>query len=357
MKKFWTELKDFYQAYYQYFFQKAKKLFWRLERVKKFLSGLLYRQRGRFAQPLSHLWLGLLLLLGIFLSPTIEEKLRGEAMGWEEATENLEVMGQRDYLTTANYTSGNVRGESVEYVVKEGDTISSIASKFSLSLDTILWANNLKSSSTIKSGQRLKIPPVTGIVHSVKRGETVYSIAKKYQISAQNIVNYPFNSFANDETFTLRVGQGLIVPEGVMPAAVPVAIAKTTTVQVGAFTGAKGSFIWPTSGKITQRFVWYHPALDIANKSAPAVVAVDSGVVASVVYARYAYGNHIILDHGNGYRSLYAHLSSISVAAGQTVSQGQQIGVMGSTGRSTGTHLHLEIIKNGVKINPLGMLQ
>jgi len=278
-------------------------------------------------------------------------------MGWEEASEVLEVFGQKDYLATADYTSGNVRGEVVEYVVKEGDTISSIASKFSISLDTILWANNLKSSSKIKSGQRLKIPPVTGIVHLVKRGETVYSVAKKYSISAQNIVNYPFNSFANDETFTLRMGQSLVVPEGVMPAAVPVAVAKSTTVQVGSFTGAQGTFIWPTSGSITQRFVWYHPALDIANRSAPPVVAVDSGIVASVVYARYAYGNHIIIDHGNGYRSLYAHLSSINVSAGQTVSQGQQIGVMGSTGRSTGIHLHLEIIRNGVKINPLGVLK
>jgi len=357
VKKLLSDWRQFTAAYGQFGFKQAKCLFWRLERLKKLASSLLHKQRGRFAQPLSHLWLGLLLLLGIFLSPAIEERLRGEAMSWEETGEQLEVMGQRDYLTTVTYASGNVRGGVVGYAVKQGDTISSIAQKFNVSIDTVLWANGLKSSQKIKVGQRLKIPPVTGIVHAVKRGETVYSLAKKFQVNAQVIVDYPFNSFANDETFTLRAGQTLIVPEGVMPAAVPRPIASVAVVAVGEFTGAKGSFIWPTSGKISQRFAWYHPAIDIANKNAPAIVASDAGKVVSVIYARYAYGNHIILDHGNGYRTLYAHMSSISVKAGQTVFQGQAIGKMGSTGRSTGVHLHFEIIKNGVKINPLTALK
>ncbi|MFH1601452.1 MAG: M23 family metallopeptidase [Candidatus Shapirobacteria bacterium] len=357
MKALIAELKEFYQAYLGFFFGWGKSAFWRLDKGKKFFSGLLYRQRGRFAQPLSHLWLGFLLLLGIFLSPLIEEKLRGEAMGWQEAAESLEVMGQGDYLSSADYVSAGIRGEVVEYVVKLGDTISSIAQKYDISVDTVLWANNLTSSAKIKEGQRLNIPPVTGIIHEVKRGETVYSLAEKYQISAQNIVNYPFNSFSNDETFALRTGQTLIIPDGVMPAATPRPIAVSQTVQAGSFSGAKGTFVWPTSGRITQNFVWYHPGTDIANKSGPVVVAADAGQVVSVIYARYDYGNHVVLDHGNGYRTLYAHLSSISVSAGQTVSQGQQIGIMGSTGRSTGVHLHFEVIKNGVKINPLSVLQ
>jgi len=355
VKEIIDEGQEFILAYTRFFSWRVKKILLLLERGKKVFSSLLYRQRGRFAQPFSHLWLGTLLLLGILLSPAIEEKLRGKAMGWEEMGEETEVLGGSQYLTAATLISGEVRGEVVEYVVKKGDTISSIAQKFGVSVDTVLWANHLRSAQKIKIGQRLKIPPVSGIVHTVRRGETVYSIAKKYQVDPQNIVDFPFNTFSNDETFALQIGQTLIVPNGVMPKAKPVPRLPAATVAVG--TVGKGTFIWPTSGRITQRYSWYHPAVDIANKNAPPIVAADAGTVVSVVYARYAYGHHVVIDHGNGYRTLYAHMSNIYVKPGQKVSQGQSIGQMGSTGRSTGTHLHFEIIKNGRKINPLTALQ
>lgn len=355
MKEFWAEWKEFFSVYAHFFFARAKRLYWQVEKVKKLFSSLLYRQRGRFAQPFSHLWLGTLLLLGILLSPTIEEKLRGEAMGWEEAGKGAEILGGTRYFTAATFISGEMRGEIVEYAVRKGDTISSIAKKFAVTVDTIMWANNLRSAQKIKVGQKLKIPPVSGIVHAVRRGETVYSIAKKYRTNPQSIVDFPFNTFGNDETFALQIGQTLVVPDGVMPQAKPPAAIPAATVAVG--TVGKGAFIWPTSGRITQRYSWYHPAIDIANKNAPAIVAADAGTVVSVVYARYAYGHHVIIDHGNGYRTLYAHMSNIYVKVGQNVAQGQSIGRMGSTGRSTGTHLHFEIIKNGTKLNPLTALR
>jgi len=357
MKEFLTDWQEFFQAYGRFFYTRSRQFFAWIEKGKKLFSSLLYRQRGRFAQPISHLWLGFLLLLGIFLSPTIEEKLRGEAMGWEEvASSSMSVLGGAEYFSASTFLGG-ARGEVVEYVVKEGDTVSSIAKKFDISLDTIIWANNLESVKVkIKIGQRLKIPPISGIVHRVGRGETVYSIAKKYQANPQSIVDFPFNTFSNDETFALAINQALTIPEGIMPKAKP-ATPRLPAATVAVGTAAKGSFIWPTSGKISQRYSWYHPAIDVANKNGPAVVAADGGKVISVIYARYAYGHHVVIDHGNGYRTLYAHMSTISVKEGQVVGQGQSIGRMGSTGRSTGTHLHFEIIKSGVKINPLTTLK
>jgi len=117
-------------------------------------------------------------------------------------------------------------------------------------------------------------------------------------------------------------------------------------------------FIWPTVGKISQGYFWYHKAIDIANSAAPAVVASRGGIVLSAGWnAPQAYGIHIIVDHGDGYKTLYAHLSSVAVSPGQSVLRGQVIGQMGSTGRSTGIHLHFEIRAPKGNVNPLSYLQ
>lgn len=356
-KNLQTEWQGFSQAYISFFKERLVVVFGFFEKSKKLFASLLYRQRGRFAQPIAHLWLGILLFLGIVFSTAIEETVRGQQMNWDEVPAGNEVIAYSDegLYTASTLASEGLRGEVVEYVVKSGDTLSSIAKMYGISVDTIIWANSLSAKASIKIGQKLKIPPVTGIIHKVGRGETVYSIAKKYGVEPQEIVDFPFNSFANDETFALSIGQSLTVPNGVMPE-------QRTTSQSSTYVavvqgGGSGNFIWPTSGRITQRYSWYHPAVDIADKSGPAVVAADSGTVVSVIYSRFGYGNHIVIDHGNGFKTLYAHLNKIYVSAGNKVSQGQSIGQMGSTGRSTGTHLHLEIIQNGVKLNPLTLLK
>lgn len=241
------------------------------------------------------------------------------------------------------------------YPVKSGDTLASIAQKFDISIDTVKWANDLKSD-TIKSGQALKIPPVTGIVHTVKSGDTIYSIAKKYKTNAQTIVNFPFNDFADLDTFSLTVGQTLYVPDGVIEEEKAVPSAQYFA-QIQAGVKGSSNFIWPTSGIITQYPVWYHMAVDIANNAAPPVLASDTGTVIFAGCLQYGYGCHIIVDHGNGYQSLYAHLSVIGVSPGQVVNKGVQIGVMGSSGRSTGTHLHFEIRSGGTPLNPLNFLK
>jgi murein DD-endopeptidase MepM/ murein hydrolase activator NlpD len=349
---------SFIVAYFSYFKKRLAVIFGLLEKSKKLFASLLYRQRGRFAQPIAHLWLGIFLFLGVVFSTAIEETVRGQQMNWDEAPAGNEIMayGEEGLYNASTFASEGLRGEVVDYVVKPGDTLSSIAKMYGITVDTIIWANNLSVKTAIKTGQKLKIPPVTGIVHKVGRGETVYSIAKKYGVEPQEIVDFPFNSFANDETFALAIGQSLTVPNGVMPEDKPVVPQSSSYAAVIQGAGS-GNFIWPTSGRITQRYSWYHPAVDIADKNGPAVTAADSGTVVSVIYSRFGYGNHLIIDHGNGFKTLYAHMNKIYVSAGNNVSQGQSIGQMGSTGRSTGTHLHFEIIQNGTKLNPLTLLK
>ena len=351
-----TDLRAFISAYFSFFRQLALNLFHRFEAIKNFWAALLYRQRGRWAQPFAHFWLALFLFLGIALSPSIEESLHQRGIEWDTYSPSSALAAYtQEGQTISTIESSHPRGEIIEYTVRPGDTVASIAKKFGVSINTVIWANKIRSVTKIKPGDRLKIPPVTGIIHKVQRGETVYSIAKKYQANPQAIVDFPFNTFADDETFALAVGQILIVPDGVMPKAKPRAPQYLAQRQVS--VGGQGQFIWPTSGRITQRYSWYHRAVDIANRSAPPIVAAAAGRVVTVIYSRVGYGYHVVIDHGNGYQTLYAHMSQIYVKKGQIVSAGQSIGQMGSTGRSTGTHLHFEIIKKGVKLNPLSLLK
>lgn len=253
------------------------------------------------------------------------------------------------------------RSEIIEYEVKAGDTISSIAEAFNISSDTLKWSNDMDNIHTIQPGQKLKILPVTGVSHIVAAGDTLESVAKKYSAESQAILDFPFNDVADD--FKLKVGQVLIIPDGAPPKAiapkrpVPQYFANNQSSPTFNAPGG-GSFIWPTLGVLTQYFAWYHPGIDVANREAPVISAADGGrVVVSGWPDNYGYGNRVIVDHGNGYQTIYAHLSNIYVSAGQTVSRSQAIGQMGSTGRSTGTHLHFEIRYRGIAVNPLAILK
>lgn len=253
------------------------------------------------------------------------------------------------------------RSEIIEYKVESGDTLSGVAEKFGISTETIRWANDLKGDS-IKPGQTLKILPVTGVSHKVSEGDNLESVAKKYSAEAQAIMDFPFNDVPDD--FKLKVGQLLIVPDG-SPAEVKTPPKRSQPQYLAQGPGSPafaapggGEFIWPAGGSLTQYFAWYHPGIDIANRSAPGIAASDAGVVVVSGWPDgMGYGNRVVIDHGNGYTSMYAHLSNIYVSVGETISRGQLIGQMGSTGRSTGTHLHLEIHYKGVPVNPLAILK
>jgi murein DD-endopeptidase MepM/ murein hydrolase activator NlpD len=295
------------------------------------------------------------------IAPVIAEEFPGRSVNpWELPTASTVLSATTQNPNIQTLISEKVRDQIIIYTVAPGDTVSTIAEKFGVSEDTIRWQNNLQSKNSIKIGQELQILPVTGISHKVQKGDTVYSIAKKYDTSPQGIVDFPYNTFTNDETFALAIGQSVIVPDGIMPEAAlwsPSSRIKQITPDAGTVV-ASGSFVWPASGTITQRFSWYHPGVDIANNSSPNVLAADSGKVIIAGWPdAYGYGNRVIIDHGNGYVTLYAHLQTIYVTAGQTVSRGSAVGKMGSTGRSTGTHLHFEVSLNGSRLNPLDVLK
>jgi len=361
IKSFFDDFAAFLRAWLTFFKKGLVSLTSFLDENKSRGAYFLYRKRGKLARPVSHFGVGLMMILGVAISPLFSPDQIDRAIG-----EGGAVLGENSFnftvLGVENNSSGR-RGGVVDYVVVEGDTASSIAQKFNVSLDTIRWANDLKSVDDVKVGQTLKILPETGVLHSVKRGETVYSIAKTYGIDPQAIVDFPFNTFINDETFALAVGQDLIVPGGVMPKAKPWSpptVPSETVPQAPDYVAsALGEYIWPTTGKISQGYHWYHKAIDIADSSGPAVVASRGGTVVDAGWTAPSrgYGIYVVVDHGDGVQTLYAHLSSVSVSAGQQVLRGQVLGRMGSTGRSTGTHLHFEIRTSSGNVNPLSYLQ
>ena len=325
------------------------------ERQKTVIVDVLMARRGSYQRPFLHFSLGILFTAGLVSAPILARAYPGGLpKSLADFTPPSAVLTSLDPAQYGVQTevSQKPRDQVVMYTVVSGDTLSTVAEKFGVSVDTVKWANDLKRDS-LTIGQELNIPPVTGIVHKVREGETIYSIAKKYKTESQKIVNFPFNDFSDLETFALNIGQTLIVPDGVAPQAPPVRMVPVPPV----IAGGTGQFQWPVGGLITQYPVWYHNALDIANSSAPGIAAADSGVVSLVEYLRYGYGYHIIVDHGGGLSTLYGHLSDIYVKPGDQVGRGQIIGKMGSTGRSSGTHLHFEVRKGGVIVNPLPFLR
>lgn len=331
----------------------------RLEKVKDIIVAVLVVKRGKYSQSFLNTSFFFLVSAVMIGGPVIAENnpfIDQYVSAEEEASEEAVLQADIYSLPIDTRISQKPRDKVIEYVVKKDDTLDKLAQKFDVSEDTIKWANNIKGN-IIKEGQKLEIPPITGVVHKVAQGESVYSIAKKYQTDPQKIVNFPFNDYTDLETFALASGQTLYVPDGVIEEAKPLRprLGPSRTDIIAGAPGT-GSFIWPTTGYISQYPVWYHMAIDIANKGLPPVLASDGGTV-NYAACGGAYGCHIIVNHNNGYSTLYAHLSSIGVGAGQQVGRGETIGRVGSTGRSTGPHLHFEIMAGGAKQNPLGYLK
>lgn len=365
MKQTLLDFIEYLKFLKSYFSLRFGHIFRRFEFHKSKLVDSLISQRGRWTRPFAHSGVVGIVFLGITIGPAIVAQVREGSPSPVMAEEGIggAVLGisAGSLAETVNtQISEKPRADIVQYQIQEGDTVSKISEKLGVSEDTIYWENSITAKTKLITGDILQILPVSGIKHTVSRGETVNSIAEKYDISAQAIVDWPFNTFVNDETFALAVGQTLIVPNGVKPDEVPASprqyLARQTPDAGSPVTGS-GSWVWPTQGRLTQYFAWYHPGVDIANRDAPAIVAADSGKVALVSAGRVGYGNHIIIDHGNGFSTLYGHLSSFNVSQGQNVGKGSVLGVMGSSGRSTGIHLHFEIRMNGMAQNPLSYLK
>ncbi|KKR91794.1 MAG: hypothetical protein A3C27_01585 [Candidatus Levybacteria bacterium RIFCSPHIGHO2_02_FULL_39_36] len=315
-------------------------------------------KRGKRNRLFLHLAAMAVLTAGAIVSPFISDaNFFGENQNLTFAQGTDSSIATVDVFNTE--TSEKPRDKIITYRVQNGDTISTIAKRFGISEETVKWANDLRSDS-ITAGDELEILPVTGMAHKVIRGDTVYSIAKKYGAQAQAIADFPFNDFANPQTFSLVEGQILIVPEGVKPEEAP-KIVRRQYIASGPATIFSGGFTWPVRGTINQSFSWYHKALDIGAELGSPVIAGQSGVASEVFNGGWngGYGTHVIISGDNGYSTLYAHMSATNVAPGDPVVAGKTvIGWVGLTGRTTGPHLHWEV-RGGAPgfLNPLTVVQ
>lgn len=272
-----------------------------------------------------------------------------------------------------------VRERIEEYTVRNGDTLWSIASRFGLEPSTIVWANSLTNADVLVVGQPLVIPPVNGILHRVGPGETLDGIAARYGVTAAQIAAFAPNGLGGGSAPV--PGADLVIPGGTPPAPPPPIIAApaqsdpgtatpgaappgaTATATPAAGTRAVGSFIWPATGALTTYFgdnpAYYgpggHNGLDIANGFGTPLLAADGGVVVFAGW-RGGLGLAVGVDHENGFVTWYGHASAIAVGAGQRVARGQVLASMGSTGNSTGSHVHFTIVRNGVYVDPLAYL-
>ncbi|MBN1658229.1 MAG: peptidoglycan DD-metalloendopeptidase family protein [Anaerolineae bacterium] len=250
------------------------------------------------------------------------------------------------------------RSGIITYTVQSGDNVWSIATGFELEPQTVLWANpEVESSPDLLSvGQKLIIPPVDGIWYTVGKGDTVESLAKKYKTTIEKIIGFAGNEM--EEPYALTAGQQIMLPDGQKQIVVPVNRYPMTMVGTAPKGAPKGSgrFAWPASGMLSQGFWAGHSGIDIASRIGVPIRAADDGYVRLAGRDTWGYGIQVVIDHGNGYMTRYAHLNSLDVKAGDSVKKGQVIGTMGNTGRSTGPHLHFEVLLNGVPRNPLGFL-
>ena len=274
------------------------------------------------------------------------------------------------------------RQEVLKYTVVEGDTVFGIAEKFGLKPETVLWGNYyvlLDDPHALKAGQELNILPLDGTYHEWQVGEGLNGISTYYGVTPEDIINYPANNldpatigdFANPN---IAPGTWLVVPGGhreFISWSAPLGVTRENPASArvlgpgacdpisGGAVGF-GTFIWPANNHNLSGFDYApnanHWGIDIAGNDGEGVYATDAGVVVYAGWNNYGYGNMIMVDHGNNFQSLYAHLSGISVGCGQSVGQGDLIGAIGNTGRSTGSHLHFEIRSLSSWVNPWDVL-
>ncbi len=229
-------------------------------------------------------------------------------------------------------------GQISVYIVRDGDTLSSIAQMFDVSINTITWANNIEDS-TIRPGDELVILPISGVRHTVKSGDTIESITSKYDAKVEDVLAY--NGLSADTK--LSVGDVIIVPNGSLSGS-----SSSSSSKKSSFSNSKslsGYFIRPISGGVKSQGIHGYNAVDLAAPIGTNIRAAASGKVIVAKPSGYngGYGLYVVIKHPNGTQTLYAHMSKVRAFVGQEVEQGQVIGEIGSTGHSTGPHVHFEV--------------
>lgn len=298
------------------------------------------------------------------------------------AVENIVTSGILREADIHTIIPSRPRQEIVKYTVQEGDTVVGIAEKYGLQPETIFWGNPYilqDDPHNLFPGQELNILPVDGVYREWQPGEGLNGVAQFYGVKPEDIINYPANNldmatigdFAHPN---IKPGTWIIVPggtRGVIFQGAPLGVTRDNAVSarvlgpgwcdpvIGGAVGS-GSFVWPAAKHYLSGFDYTpkgnHYGIDLAGNLGEGAYATDSGVIVYAGWNNYGYGNMVMIDHGNGFQSLYAHLSEIYVSCGQNIIQASPIGAIGSTGHSSGAHLHFEIMTATVKINPWDVL-
>jgi murein DD-endopeptidase MepM/ murein hydrolase activator NlpD len=291
----------------------------------------------------------------------------------EETTNTTEI---KTIVRAANYHTNiekKARDSVIKYTVAEGDSIFTMAKQFDITPESLLWANESTlndNPDSLSPGLTLDIPPTNGIYYQWKKGDTLEGIAKTYNAKLDDILNYSGNKI---DLSNPVVGEGsyIMIPGGSREFKAWGATTSsdgTVTISASAFgangcsssSGASGSgsFMWPAVNHyVSGNDFWSgHPGIDIAAGFGLGIYAADSGVVTYAGWSTTGYGNLIIINHNNGYLTFYGHLSDYYVSCGQSVNKGEAIGAAGSTGNSTGPHLHFEVRYGGSAVNPWSVL-
>jgi len=269
------------------------------------------------------------------------------------------------------------RMEVAVYVVESGDTLFGIAEKFGLKPETLLWGNQFvlgDNPHNLRPGQELNILPVDGVYHRWSAGDGLNAVARFFEVTPEDIIDFPGNhldpsTLGDWSNPNIEAGTWLVIPGGKRefvswsapeiprdnPSVAKVLGPGVCGSVVDGAVGA-GAFVWPANNHYLSGFDYSsstnHLGVDIAGKEGEPVYAADNGVVVYAGWNNWGYGNVVVINHGNGWQTLYAHLSSYNVACGQSLNQANLIGAIGNTGNSSGAHLHFEMMYNGGKVNP-----
>jgi len=268
----------------------------------------------------------------------------------------------------------------ITYTVQSGDTLFTIADSYNIKPETILWGNYevlQDNPHFLKPGQILNILPVNGTYYQWVEGDTVERVAAYFNTTSEDIVTFTGNHIdlttLSNNNSGIEPGTWMMVPNGrrAIKDWGPPAITRSNPASASyygagscgsVYEGAMGtgSFVWPTTDHTISGYNYdpvVHPAIDIGGQEGNAIFAADTGVVVYAGWSDFGYGYLLVIDHGNGYQTAYAHLSAVGASCGQSVIRGGLVGGLGNTGNSTGAHLHFEIVYNGVKVNPFDYVQ
>lgn len=312
------------------------------------------------------------------LTPTPDSRISGLIIAAISSDTNIHGITRKAGLHTTIPTRPRV--DVISYIVEAGDSVFGIAEKFGLKPETVLWSNSntlQDNPHRLQAGQDLNIMPIDGTYHKWSQGENFEKVAEYYGVDPLTILEWPGNHFnifdVQLDSLNIDPGTMLIVPGGQRelidygPPRIPrdnPAVARTYgpghcgTLSDGIV--GDGLFVWPANEHWLSGYDYNpnanHPAIDIAGDTGDPVYAADDGVVVYSGWSYSGYGNLVVIDHGNGWQSLYAHLDTYYVECGLSVFQGAAIGTVGNTGNSAGDHLHFELMYETAKVNPWNFL-